>query len=115
MQSSLYVTIKSFLGVLESNNVFTLEIVQSGLLVCFYEMGHNIYPAASVSIGTYARMARVIGLNKKKFQNQELLINHAAKARAEEEKRAWWAIINCDRYAKSFSQCMKENDQRKLQ
>ena len=96
MQSTLYVTIKCFIGALESINSFSLEIIQCRLLITFYEIGHGTYPAASISIAACARTARALGLNKKQFE-VESLKDHAATARAEAEKRAWWAVTNLDR------------------
>ena len=95
MQSSLYVLVKNTISLLESAGFLSLEVVQARLLVSFYEMGHGIHPAASISIGACARTARALGLNKKRFQRVEG--DHAVKLRAEEEKRVWWAVLILDR------------------
>lgn len=95
MQSSLYVLVKNTISLLESTGFLSLEVVQARLLVSFYEMGHGLHPTASISIGACARTARALGLNKKSFQRMEG--DHTARLRAEEEKRAWWAVINLDR------------------
>lgn len=95
MQSSLYVTIKNTISLLESTSILSLEVVQARLLVTFYEIGHGIHPGASISIATAARTARLLGLNKKDFQQSPN--DFAARVVAEEQKRVWWATVNLDR------------------
>ena len=93
MHSSVYVMIKSFIGVLQSLNTPALELIQAMLLVVLYEMGHSIYPAASISIATCARAARTIGLNKKEA-------GHGSEEEGviEQQRRVWWAIFDLDRF-----------------
>lgn len=95
MQSSQYVSIKNAISLLEAASIISVEVVQARLLMTFYEMGHNIHPGASISIATAARTARLLGLNKKRFQNPAEDLG--SKIIAEEEKRVWWAVVNLDR------------------
>jgi hypothetical protein len=95
MQTSLYVMVKNYISLLEATGFLTLSVIQSRVLISFYEMGHGMLPAASISIGACARAARALGLNKKAFQTVK--DDDAARIRAEEEKRVWWAIICLDR------------------
>ncbi|KAF2495631.1 hypothetical protein BU16DRAFT_539560 [Lophium mytilinum] len=95
MQSSLYVTAKSFISLLEATSYQSLEVVQCRLLLTFYEMGHGIYPAASISIGACARMARYIGLHK---ANKQTLQPGSTRIDAEERRRVWWAVVNLERF-----------------
>jgi hypothetical protein len=104
MQSSLYVLVKNMISILESTGFLSLEVVQARLLVSFYEMGHGIHPAASISIGACARTARALGLNKKKFKI--IPKDYAARLREEEEMRVWWAVTNLDRCVKSLLSCL---------
>ena len=94
MQSSLYVNVKSVIGLLESTGYMSLNVIQCRVLLSFYEMGHGIYPAASMSIAACARAARSLGLHKRK---SDLPDNESMRIKAEEERRVWWAIINLDR------------------
>lgn len=94
MQSSLYVLVKNMISLLESMGFLSLEVIQAKLLVSFYEMGHGIHPAASISISACARTARAQGLNK---NFQRIPEDHAARLRLEVEKRVWWAVMNLDR------------------
>jgi len=88
MQSSLYANAKSTLGLLEALNYQSLEVVQSRLLCVFYEMGHGILPAASISLATCAKVARSMNLHKRSATSDVL---------EEERKRTWWMLINLDR------------------
>ena len=99
LQSSLYVTLKCLIASLEATDHVSLDFVQARLLVCFYELGHAIYPAASSSIAACSRTARAFGLDVKGFQasGREYSVL-ATRLAAEEEKRAWWAVINLDRF-----------------
>ena len=98
MQSSLYVTVKCLISSLEAANHVSLDFVQSRAIVCHYEIGHGIYPAAAASIAACSSAARALGLEKKRFQDpQRDIRNIANRLAAEEEKRTWWVIINMDR------------------
>lgn len=94
MQSSLYISVKNLISLLETTNVRSLEFIQCRLIVSFYEMGHGIYPAASISTGACARLARAIRLHK---DRNELPEEEPARLEAEEKRRVWWAIVNLDR------------------
>ncbi|ETN39070.1 uncharacterized protein HMPREF1541_05292, partial [Cyphellophora europaea CBS 101466] len=62
MQSSLYVITKCLIASLEAANYVSLNVLQSRMLVCLYELGHAIYPAASMSISACAKSARALGI-----------------------------------------------------
>ncbi len=93
MQSSLYVTVKGVISLLESVGYLSLELVQCRILVVFYEIGHGIFPGASISIAACARTARALGLHKQ--WTQPGINEH--NIQREEERRVWWAIFNLDR------------------
>lgn len=84
------------MSLLESTNYLSLMVIQARLLVTFYEMGHRITPAASISISACASSARALGLNKKVFQNTAA--GQPISILAEAEKRVWWAVVVLDRY-----------------
>lgn len=96
MQSSCYVMVKSFIGVLSSLSIATLQLVQAMVLMTFYETGHAMYPAASISIASCARTARAIGLDKRHGEAPN--DDRSVKALIEQRRRVWWAILNLDRY-----------------
>jgi hypothetical protein len=95
MQSSLYLTLKSLISLLEATDYSSMELCQSRLLVVFYEIGHGL-AAASVSIAACARTARAFGLHK---EWSNLGLNQQPSLEQEERRRVCWAIFNLDRYA----------------
>lgn len=101
--SSHYLIAKRSIGFLEATGVVTLHAIQSRLLLVLYEVGHGIYPAASVSIGSCARLARNAGLSRDSWHSQEAT---GTSGDAEERKRTWWAVHNLDRYVR-LSRCCR--------
>jgi len=94
MRLSLYVTAKSILNILTAAGFYSLDVVQSLVMISFYEIGHGIYPAASMSVVACAKLARGLGLQKNlHFQAQSA----ADRIEHEEKKRVWWVILNFDR------------------
>lgn len=88
------------ISLLEATCFQSLEFVQCRLIVAFNEMGHGIYPAASISLGACARLSRGIRLRKNR---NELPDKEPARLEAGEKRRVWWAIVNLDRYVVFFS------------
>lgn len=98
MQSTLYVTTKRLIASLEAATCVSLQFVQARALVCFYEFGHAIYPAASSSIAACAKTARCLGLDETISPQQDPRLDvREVDSTAEENKRTWWAILNLDR------------------
>lgn len=96
MQSSLYVSIKTSIALLEASGFLSVRVLQAKLLVCFYEVGHAIETAASISIAGCGRIVQALGLGRKGFQevgglDEEVLMGN------EEKKRVRWATILLDR------------------
>jgi hypothetical protein len=99
MQSSLYVTVKCLISSFEAASHVTLDFLQARALLCYYELGHGLYPAAAASAASCAASARALGFEKKHFQDRGQDAGDVAKKHAaEEEKRTWWAIVNMDRF-----------------
>lgn len=93
MQSNLYLTAKSIISLMEGAGYNDLDAIQCRVMIAFFELGHSIYPAASVSIASCARLARAIGLDKgvaHEIQTEEKVV-------LEEQRRVWWAVVNLDR------------------
>lgn len=95
VRSSVYAMIESHTSLLEASGFLSLEFIQARLLLSIFEMGHGLYPAASISIGSCARTARAFGLHKKRSGN--FFTNDSDRQRTEEETRVWWEIVNLDR------------------
>jgi hypothetical protein len=94
MQSPLYIAVKNLINLLEAAGPASLDLVQSKVLVTFYEMGHGLHTAAYISISSCARAARAINLHKKTWR---YIKPGADRLALEEQKRTWWAIHNMER------------------
>ncbi|KAH7024216.1 fungal-specific transcription factor domain protein [Ilyonectria destructans] len=94
--SDLYVTAKQYINDLQIRGLFTLRIVQAGLLLSVYELGHAIMPAAFTTIGQCARIGIALGLHNKLAP--QLTGKPRSWADWEERQRVWWMIVILDRY-----------------
>ncbi|EED15569.1 conserved hypothetical protein [Talaromyces stipitatus ATCC 10500] len=93
---SLYLKAKEVAGELETRGLVSLELLQSLTLICVYEIGHGLHPAAFVQVARVARLAMLMGLaNRDKKQLFEMPDTWTAR---EEERRIWWAIMLLDRF-----------------
>ena len=93
-KSPAYLAAKRFYADVEAAGIYKLQVLQAGILLALYELGHAIYPQAYLSIGTCARFAIAFGFDEKGTR-----VNNAACdwIEHEERKRAWWAILILDR------------------
>ncbi|KAH2749611.1 hypothetical protein KXW10_005990 [Aspergillus fumigatus] len=92
-RTPLYYAVRRFY--VEVEGAFSILVLQAGVLVALYELGHGIYPAAYLSIGACARYAHALGIN----------LSHTVPTRrvltfleGEERRRIWWAIVILDRF-----------------
>ncbi|EHK19645.1 uncharacterized protein TRIVIDRAFT_156681 [Trichoderma virens Gv29-8] len=91
----LYETVKLFHFKIETSGVLSVLVLQAAILIALYELGHSIYPAAYLSVGSCARYATALGIDK------SILSSSATQAQwieEEECRRIWWAILVLDRY-----------------
>jgi hypothetical protein len=95
-QNTLYLTAKTFFTVVESSALMTVQLVQAALLLCAYEVGHGIYPAAFLSAGHCARLAYALGLHDRKGAPQ-MIKRRGSWAELEELRRVWWGTLLLDR------------------
>jgi hypothetical protein len=90
-----YNAAKHFHLEMEASGVMSVQVLQAGLLLSLYELGHAIYPSAYLSIGASARYAYALGINKDaKTQASKVL----TLVEMEENKRVWWGIVILDRF-----------------
>lgn len=70
----------------ETTGTFTVQVLQAGILIALYELGHGIYPSAYLSIGSCARYGIALGLDKE-------TTSHATRpitwCEVEERRRVW--------------------------
>jgi hypothetical protein len=94
MHSSFYVRVKGIISLLDAVGCKSLHFVQARFLLAYYEMGHGLHPAVSVSIGACARHARAAGIHRRNIQGSASEDN---ALKLEEVRRTWWSIYNLDR------------------
>ncbi|RDW59049.1 hypothetical protein BP5796_11973 [Coleophoma crateriformis] len=95
MQSPLYLNVKDLIGLLETADGLSLDLLHCRVLVAFYELGHALHTAAYISIAVCARSARALGLHRKAWRHFDAASDHFLM---EERKRIWWTIINMERF-----------------
>ncbi|KAF2170076.1 hypothetical protein M409DRAFT_64442 [Zasmidium cellare ATCC 36951] len=95
-QTQLYQDVKSFLSYIEAQNGYSIQLIQSLLLVSLYELGHSIYPAAYMSIGHACRLGHVLGIHDRTAP--QMLPRPNTWTEQEERRRVWWAVIILDRF-----------------
>ncbi|KAH6664100.1 putative fungal-specific transcription factor [Halenospora varia] len=94
-RTSLYHTVKHFYLEVESSSTLSIQVLQAGVLLALYELGHAIYPAAFLSIGACARYAHALGINVRGNLNTLRVLT---LVEVEERRRVWWAIVILDRF-----------------
>ena len=82
-RQTTYSSLKHQLVSLEQAGVLTITVLQAMILIAFYELGHGIYPAVFLTVGTCARYAVALGLNRDIF-----LWDHT---------ETWWAVVILER------------------
>jgi hypothetical protein len=99
-KTPMYKAAKQYFFELETAGSFSIRVVQAGLLILLYELGHCIYPAAYMSVGTCARQAVALGFDK---DIKQVNTTGLPWDKVEERRRVWWAILILDRYALQLS------------
>lgn len=59
----IYAAAKRFISYLEASGTVSLMVLQAYILVALYELGHSIYPAAWMTVGSCARYGQVLGIH----------------------------------------------------
>ncbi len=93
-KSRKYLAAKQYFMDLLAAGTFSLQLLQAGVLISLYELGHAIYPAAYMSIGICARYGCSLGLNGQGGSDSNMSPDWIE---VEERKRAWWAVLILDR------------------
>ncbi|PSN70483.1 hypothetical protein BS50DRAFT_662738 [Corynespora cassiicola Philippines] len=80
-KTQLYNDTKHFYLEVEGSMIFSISVLQAGIVITLYELGHGIYPAAYMSVGAYARVWwAVVILDRFFFAATEPLINDSFPA-----------------------------------
>ncbi|KAL7933862.1 hypothetical protein V8C35DRAFT_302609 [Trichoderma chlorosporum] len=94
-KTPMYIAAKQFFFELENTGCLSIRVIQAGLLIALYELGHCIYPAAYLSVGACARHGVALGLDKDIKQGNTTGLPWD---NTEERRRVWWAILILDRF-----------------
>ncbi|KAJ4153896.1 hypothetical protein LMH87_010362 [Akanthomyces muscarius] len=86
---------KQFQHSVEGSGIFSLLVLQAGILIACYELGHGVYPAAFLSISSCARYAMALGVDSSVGGHLDPKIETFD---LEECRRVWWAILVMDRF-----------------
>lgn len=93
-RTSTYLAAKHSYLELEIQGVVSLQVLQAGILIALYELGHAIFPSAAVSVEACVRYGCELGISwdakfpeKKPFSWVDI----------EEQKRVWWSVFILDR------------------
>ncbi|TVY43167.1 hypothetical protein LOCC1_G003182 [Lachnellula occidentalis] len=92
-----YLAFKQLYLELEIQGIVSIQILQAGILIALFELGHAIFPSAAISVEACVRYGHELGINwgaqfpeKKPFSWVDI----------EEQNRVWWAIVILDRFIK---------------
>ena len=95
-QIPIYFAAKQFYLEVETAGIVSIHVLQAGLLISLYELGHAIYPSAFLSIGACARYAYALGIDGNATSQVSKPFTWVEQ---EERRRVWWAIVILDRFA----------------
>jgi hypothetical protein len=101
-KAPLYLAATRFYGEVEATGVCAIQVLQAGILIALYELGHAIYPQAYLSIGNCARYGVAFGFDRMAIYQANTSIDWIE---AEEKKRVWWAVLILDRFVNTDSNC----------
>jgi hypothetical protein len=90
----LYRAVKAASLQLELSGLQPFMVVQGGLLIAVYELGHGIHQSAYMTVAHCARQAISLGVH-----DQEGPKFLQPWAEWEEQIRVWWFVLMLDRYA----------------
>lgn len=103
--SRTYALVKTQFVQLEQSGFLTITMLQAMILVAIYEKGHGIYPAAYLTVGSCARYAVALGLDRTIFEWDNGFFEWTC---VEEKHRAWWAVVILERYI--LSGCLESSN-----
>jgi hypothetical protein len=92
---SLHTTVQSMVNRLEQAQKPSLNLLHCRIFLTFFEIGHGLHTPASISIAICAKLARILRLHTKPWQD---LNANSDSIELEGKKRTWWAIVIMDRF-----------------
>lgn len=95
-KTPVYLAAKQFYSDVVAVGTCSVQVLQAGILISLYELGHALYPSAYLSIASCARYGVAFGINGKDPSQAKFSLNGNWNE-AEERKRSWWAVLILDR------------------
>jgi hypothetical protein len=102
-----YLAAKRFQTSVGTSAICNIQFLQASILMCLYEFGHAIYPAAYYSIASAARYGIAFGMDNIESDSG---VSGDNWLEAEERRRAWWTILILDRLVISVYISSKEGN-----
>lgn len=101
-RTHFYRIVRQLYADIERSSAISLLVLQAGVLIALYEMGHGLYPDAFLSVAQCARYATALGVDK------TIVSRGGATTQwpdLEESRRVWWSILVLDRWVVSHVHC----------
>ncbi|KAL4789232.1 hypothetical protein BDV19DRAFT_374407 [Aspergillus venezuelensis] len=95
--NDLYVLVNTFIAALTAARVNSLDLLRCRLLLSLFEVGHGMYSAAYMLMGTSIRAAEMLGIDR---DHQE---SRAGRAEASDARCVWLGLVILDRLSLSSS------------
>ncbi|KAK8932694.1 hypothetical protein VCV18_001234 [Metarhizium anisopliae] len=93
-RTNLYRTTRQLHADMERSGTLSLLVLQAGILIALYEMGHGLYPDAYLSVAQCARYGTALGVDKT-IVSRDMAATKMPDL--EEARRVWWSILVLDR------------------
>ncbi|KAJ6782300.1 hypothetical protein PWT90_00623 [Aphanocladium album] len=74
-----------------------MGLLQSAILLAYYEISSAIYPAAFLTVGHCARLGQAMGIHGRRNAPQ-MFESSVSWVEVEEMRRTWWAVFILDRF-----------------
>ncbi|KAG8414556.1 hypothetical protein J3459_014268 [Metarhizium acridum] len=94
-RTNLYRTARRLYADIERSGTLSLLVLQAGILIALYEMGHGLYPDAYLSVAQCARYGTALGVDKTIISRE---MGTTTLPDLEEARRVWWSILVLDRF-----------------
>jgi hypothetical protein len=94
-RSFLYQHAKSLFCSIKTSRRYSTHLLQAGLLISVYELGHAIYPEAQGSVLGNIELGLKLGINE--AGSQKMNPAPSSWTESEERTRTWWGTMILDR------------------
>lgn len=96
----LFLAVKTLFAQAEAALTVSTRLVQAGLLISAYQYACGRPEAAYITVGTCARMAALLGLDKSSLGDNALGDRGAIKLKLprQEEWNLWWGVVVVERF-----------------